>query len=112
MKRVYIMTFDIFKTNIGSLFYFLNQSQSIRNWLSPAIPGTVFISTTLPLQDLRNVLATHMGVLPFFLAEVSVHSIDGSATQEVWTFIANPPDVPPAEPQRGLLPTFPPPYIK
>jgi hypothetical protein len=85
-----MMSHDPFTTDIPMLHRFLDQSDSVINWLYPGMPGTVFIACRLGAKELSEVMHAHMGPLFFYIAEISQHSIGGWASSEIWDFIHPP----------------------
>jgi hypothetical protein len=104
MKRIFIFSYDPFITNVDSLFNFLNGSPDILNWRYPSMPGTVFLVSRLDVVGVGVAIHQHMAGLNYYVAEVSAHSIQGWGQQQIWDFLSNPPELPPQDTRRGLLP--------
>jgi hypothetical protein len=104
MKRLFLLSFDPFKTDTSRLFEYLNLSPSVLNWRSPGLPGTILIITRLSIPAISDMLRVHMNGLLFMISEISIHNTHGWMYQDIWTFIKEMPDPPPAP---GLSPPVP-----
>lgn len=104
MKRLYLMSFDPFKTNHAGLYGFLDASTHVLNWRSSGFAGAVIILSSLDIRQISHLLRGHMGDLHFIVSETNAASIDGMAPQEIWRFVDEMPEAPPlpAPRQTGL----------